>query len=759
MDTSGSMKDEAAALCSGIGQVVNALEGQGVTLSATVLGITETPGGIFSCLSGNVVTLLGGTVPGGPTSCVFPGATSAFESWGPATAIVAQRFPWTAGATRMIIPISDEGPCNGSRPDGCNDPGDDRESIANAIAVAGQNAVIVSPITGTGSDGCVTTLAGDLAAGTGGRTFQTQDPGMDLVDAIVDLILEHCDTDDSCDDGRFCTVADTCTNGVCNGRPRDCSFLDDVCLVGVCNEQTNACAQQLADEGTPCDDGDECTGDDVCDVQGNCHGTSSMCPELCLKVVPNGLPCYGVGENVVVNITLTPGLDSPIIVGGQFFFRYPAALLNVINVSPGRAVDPTSPFTFEFFEEVDRVRGSVFYAVGVDPFGGQGTRGPAVMATVRFRALSPCTTIGPLCLSSENPRNTVLVDVGGHAVAYTSQCCSDEIRIRGDEPVISCPESVSVNADAGRVSALVTWGPLRAVADCESTPSLACTATNSFGANINHLIERGGRFPRGLSLIECVAADTCGQTDSCSWSVNVEPVNTVELTVQLSPPIAAAPIRRCIVLEFFSDCVAPPIVVEETLDFGPPFNFPGNAKDVLTKVPAGQYGCVTARDPLHTLRSVAALKIVGSRYMATFKGDPFFGGNWLVGGNLNGDHVIDVLDFGTYLSQYGKSASPDTPCGTPGPHADINGDGTVNENDGWFVQHYLGEQDKDSCCPGGAAAAADPPITEISIEELELMGLGDLSAADLNGDGLLNQEDVDLFLQGVAPNASAQQTD
>ncbi|MGB2987248.1 MAG: cohesin domain-containing protein, partial [Phycisphaerae bacterium] len=283
MDTSGSMKDEAAALCSGIEQMLTELAVLDVVPNITLLGITETPDSDFPCLTNDVVTLLGGTVPGDPTSCEFPNTLSAFESWGPATAIVAERFGWIPDpdAIHLIIPIADEGSCNGSLPDGCNDPGDDRDSIENAIAVATApgNDVIVSPITGTGSDACVTGLAGDLAAGTGGSTFQTQDPGTDLVDAIAALMLEHCEMDDSCDDGEFCTVDDTCVDGVCIGAPRDCSFLDDQCNVGVCNEDLDTCERQPTNEGEPCDDQDACNVGETCQ-NGTCSGGSAVtCPD------------------------------------------------------------------------------------------------------------------------------------------------------------------------------------------------------------------------------------------------------------------------------------------------------------------------------------------------------------------------------------------------------------------------------------------------------------------------------------------------
>jgi beta-propeller repeat-containing protein len=43
-----------------------------------------------------------------------------------------------------------------------------------------------------------------------------------------------------CDDGRFCTHPDTCTDGVCGGQPRSCDD-DTPCTTDACNEDAGAC--------------------------------------------------------------------------------------------------------------------------------------------------------------------------------------------------------------------------------------------------------------------------------------------------------------------------------------------------------------------------------------------------------------------------------------------------------------------------------------------------------------------------------------
>ncbi len=822
MDTSGSMRDEAAALCVGIAQVIADLNQQGVAVNADFLGITQTLDGSFACLTDNVVNLLGGAVPGNASCCPFPDGTSAYESWGPATAIVAARFPWTPGATRIVVPISDEGPCNGSLPDGCNDPGDDRNSIDNAIAVALANSVVVSPITGTGSDACVISLATLAATGTGGKTLQSKNAKLDLAEGVREIILDRCSVDDRSDDQHACTLNDRCRDGVCVGTPvencRSCltsaqcddedQCTTDSCIEGVCSSTPNydvstqccnptdgtltvvddgdPCTADLCEAatgqvthppspaGTVCDDQKGCTVMDQCDGLGRCQGTdvgsipcasdadclgltcdigTGLCicgdtPEVCLTAVPGNLPepgCFAEDADLFVDITLSS--SSRIIVGGQFLVVYDPAVLDFIDVEPGAFVDPESPFGSELIRTVNEVEGTVFEAVGIF-LGTSGTHGPALMARLRFRPLQACS-ITHLCFASRNPADTLLTDNHGHRVPFTS-CCTDDLVIHGEAPVLECPGDTSVNADPGRLSATVTWPPTTARGSCDGDLAVYCTGSNSFGADVSHLVSTGGRLPAGTSDFECMATDSCGVTATCDWTVDVRNANAVQVDLQLSPVVAAGPLRRCIVFEFFSNCVEAPVVVEQTIEFGLPFNLAGHADDITLTVPAGQYACVTARDPKHTLRSVSTPQVSGGTYLVRFTGDPRLGGNWLVGGNLDGNNVIDSLDQALLNARLPTTVSPDTPCGTGGIHADINGDGVVNSNDLNFIQRNFLATDK-VCCgtASGGAATSEPSV--ISVADLDALGLSDLRDADADHDGFLTAEEIMAFLQGGWP--------
>ncbi len=112
----------------------------------------------------------------------------------------------------------------------------------------------------------------------------------------------------SCDDGLFCTVGTTCSNGSCGGGSAyDCTAEDDQCNVGTCDEAGRACVKSPLDDNTLCDDGlfctvgDRCvtgacvpTGDRSCDAVGSCQaGTCDEDADACTggPAINEGLGC------------------------------------------------------------------------------------------------------------------------------------------------------------------------------------------------------------------------------------------------------------------------------------------------------------------------------------------------------------------------------------------------------------------------------------------------------------------------------------
>lgn len=200
MDTSGSMDDEAAALCSAIVEVENTLLALGFSsanLRITVLGITDTGfSEDFACLEDSVVNRYGAAVPGDVPLPSHMQQLNSSEDWGSSVAVVADQHPWIEGFIGVIVPISDEGPENGGGEFTCNE--DDTIAIDNAISWANEFDIIVSPIVAAlnqtiDPESCILAEATRLADGTGGTVQQSTDPALDIGQAIFDLIVDACE--------------------------------------------------------------------------------------------------------------------------------------------------------------------------------------------------------------------------------------------------------------------------------------------------------------------------------------------------------------------------------------------------------------------------------------------------------------------------------------------------------------------------------------------------------------------------------------
>ena len=217
---------------------------------------------------------------------------------------------------------------------------------------------------------------------------------------------------------------------------------------------------------------------------------------------------------------------------------------------------------------------------------------------------------------------------------------------------------------------------------------------------------------------------------------------------------------RAIDFRLYDHLCNDPTEVCEVLTFGGPFNFSRHARAWL-KVDKGNYSCISAKDPLHTLRSCAVIECVDNAWSATFKGDAVLGGNGLVGGNLDcwkdggNGNTIDVLDAGVYLGIIARNDSDElwhdshTSCGQEGPDGDINADGHTDSADYSFILENFLRASKVCCCD--SEASVETAITSITIKELRRRGFPELAAADINGDGVLDTEDMALYMEGHLP--------
>lgn len=95
-------------------------------------------------------------------------------------------------------------------------------------------------------------------------------------DLLTDCAAPTCEGS-TCNDGMLCTTQDRCQQGACRGTAVQCAPGSGQCAAtGVCNPATGACVFTRVDAGTSCDDGNPCTGPDVCLVDGGCAAQTTL---------------------------------------------------------------------------------------------------------------------------------------------------------------------------------------------------------------------------------------------------------------------------------------------------------------------------------------------------------------------------------------------------------------------------------------------------------------------------------------------------
>jgi len=114
----------------------------------------------------------------------------------------------------------------------------------------------------------------------------------------------------ACDDDLFCTVSTFCTQGACEGSPRDCSLFNGTCLEGACEEEEDQCVSIPGNEGDPCDDGNICTQEDSC-TQGVCLGSGNcnVCGDGSVGAAEecdDGNVAFSPGERCAADCELVP---------------------------------------------------------------------------------------------------------------------------------------------------------------------------------------------------------------------------------------------------------------------------------------------------------------------------------------------------------------------------------------------------------------------------------------------------------------------
>ena len=283
-------------------------------------------------------------------------------------------------------------------------------------------------------------------------------------------------------------------------------------------------------------------------------------------------------------------------------------------------------------------------------------------------------------------------------------------------------QNISLAADAGTTLGAAVAEPVVTAASVCGTHPVSVSIQYPAASGLPNGSTWPARFPIGVSTVTWSASDNTGSPTNVSRTVEVLNHQLMTLDVNLfggvNPNLSfTRPMR---VRLSTGDVVTANVT------------FAGSNGAVIdAQVPVREsYTCVSVKDPTHTLASTQAVSIDGTKYVAAA---PFS----LIGGDSNDDNLVDVLDFSNFILDrgVGKDASS---------RSNYDRNPVVNTADFTYVTiSFLRSGD---ACGGGLTGGA--PRDRISVKELRRNGLGNLAAADLNGDGWVDTADMAYFAQG-----------
>ena len=121
-------------------------------------------------------------------------------------------------------------------------------------------------------------------------------------DPSTGVCMYHLQFDGTpCDDSNACTTVDQCNNGTCVGNsPVVCTPMNDCHYAGTCDTGTGSCSNPTKPNGSPCNDGLFCTYADSCNT-GSCSGTPGTCDATPYDTQCQYVTCDESGSQCVVN--------------------------------------------------------------------------------------------------------------------------------------------------------------------------------------------------------------------------------------------------------------------------------------------------------------------------------------------------------------------------------------------------------------------------------------------------------------------------
>ena len=347
-------------------------------------------------------------------------------------------------------------------------------------------------------------------------------------------------------------------------------------------------------------------------------------------------------------------------------------------------------------------------------------------ARLRFRALVPFCAASDVVMLSPTGFNNRITSRDATPINFTG-ANSEVIGAIDNLAMTGVTDfTASVAADAGTTLGAAFPEPTVQASNSCSDLAVVRTITLPDGTVVqdwpSHFPPDSDPAQNRPTVVTWQVTDDSGATLSATHRYSVAKYQLATIDVGLAGAIAAgAPFTQNITLRLDTgDVVLVPVTFTG-----------GDSPTIDAHLPIrANYGCAQAQDVGRTLAAAQPLSIVGKKYIAS---GPFS----LMGGDSNGDNIVDVLDFALLVADFGFGK-------TPGSRSNFDRDNRVGTGDFTYIGInflHVGES-----CGGHLDGRA--PITRVSVKELRRTGHGELAVADLNGDGWVDALDIAQAMQG-----------
>ncbi len=602
-----------------------------------------------------------------------------------------------------------------------------------------------------------------------------------LVDNNQNFIPDCCELGvDCCPDGRLPDqngCGGSVVNGDCNGNGRcdsqevDCNNngKPDDCDIS-CGTSQDCQPAGAAGHGVPdeCDiangTSDDCNRNAIPDECECCDhepdGVLDQCePDPMVVIVED--QTEGCGQDYIYYTVKV--INPPFrLVAGQFNVEYDTALYEFVGVQPG--VNAGYNFGIPFVLH-DGATGDLLWYSALPP-NSDGTFYDSVVAKLKFRAVGnncPLKPNDPIeCRWQAGTRCTITgIANGQDTLNITVPTVNPgHVVIDGAAPEFTTPpiERITVQADAGIPCQAVVAMPYLPVAS-DNCSGVTITPVRSDGKPLN------APFNCGTTYIGWNAYDACGNKRTMNTEVIVNPWNVCNVTIAwdtskrdaqgaCNDVAFSGSVTRCIELRFSTGTGPEGECYTTEQEFT--FNNGVATGPVLVPGADGVWTEACADDNLHSLSTTSQMHDDGAQYSIAFVGE-----DAMLLGDFDDNNCIDAADYAIWTVRAGDAAAIHTDCdyvvGAALYHADLDGNGYVGPSDAdrLLCNAATCGDDLTGNCGGGHLAGSNGPIMALDVATMSALIGADASAADVNGDGIIDGADMGLVGYDANPIPAA----